>query len=464
VIELRLDLRRVGLDQLERGLELGDHPIDHRLVHRRRDDPHAPGREEDAAVQHLPVQDRGEVAALEEAEHHVLGVPELASRPDRPDQRAKAPGPAPDPDPVHRRLEATAQPFPEPVHPVDLLLVVHLHRDQPRGQGVVVAAEGAGVRDRFRVVGIEASHDLGPSAEGAHRIASADQLAERRQIRPHPFDLLEAAAAQAEGDDLVEDQQHAVAVGELPHAAQVSGLGLDQPARAQHRLHDDPGDPLVVLSQDRLGRLEVVERGDVEILGDAARHPALQANRGEPRGHEVGDRVRLDEVVDAVIPAVHLDEAVLAGEGPGGAHREKRGLGPRVAVANQVERGDAVAEMSGVLVLDDRRRGEGRALLRLGARRLDQPRVGVSVDQRGEVVDQIDVLVPVAIGDAASLALLHEDGIGTVVAGGARVSAGQVLLRRLEVLPGLRGPLEVALQDLLLDALPAPGSHRDPSF
>ena len=311
------------------------------------------------------------------------------------------------------------------------------------------------------MIGIEASHDLAAAAKGAHRIPTADQLAQGGQIGPHPFLLLQTAAAETKGDDLVEDQEDLVPIGQLAHAQEVSRLRIDQAAGAQHRLHDDSGDPVVVLFEDRLRGLEIIERGDEKILGDAGRHPALQTDRGKPFGREVGNGVGLHEIMDSVVAAVHLDEAVLAGEGAGGAHGEQRGLRSRVAVANQVQRGDAVAQMSSVLVLDDRGSGEGRALLRLGPGRLDQARVGVAVDQGGEVVDQVNVLVPIAIVDATPLASLHEDGIWAVVGSRARVSTGQVFLGRLEVLPRLCGPLEIALRDLPLDALSTPSGHGD---
>jgi hypothetical protein len=47
--------------------------------------------------------------------------------------------------------------------------------------------------------------------------------------------------------------------------------------------------------------------------------------------------------------------------------------------------------------------GAAKACLLDWARAASISRVGVSMDQRGEVVDQIDVLVPVAIGDAHPL-------------------------------------------------------------
>jgi hypothetical protein len=54
-------------------------------------------------------------------------------------------------------------------------------------------------------------HDFPAAAEGAHRHAAADDLAERRQVGPDPVELLRAALRDAEaGHHFVEDQHGAV--------------------------------------------------------------------------------------------------------------------------------------------------------------------------------------------------------------------------------------------------------------
>ena len=54
------------------------------------------------------------------------------------------------------------------------------------------------------------------AAERADRQSPADDLPERRQVGNDPEPLLSAAGADPEaGDDLIEDQQRAVRVGQL---------------------------------------------------------------------------------------------------------------------------------------------------------------------------------------------------------------------------------------------------------
>ena len=90
---------------------------------------------------------------------------------------------------------------------------------EARGGADGIAVECPAVAQRPRPAGIEAIHDLGPSAERSERIAAADDLAKRRQVRPNTEDALGAVRADPERDDLVEDQNGSDAIGVVAEEA-----------------------------------------------------------------------------------------------------------------------------------------------------------------------------------------------------------------------------------------------------
>ena len=60
-------------------------------------------------------------------------------------------------------------------------------------------------------LGREVPHDVAPARDRGEREAAADDLAERGEVGHDAVVLLGAAVGEAEaGDDLVEDQRHAV--------------------------------------------------------------------------------------------------------------------------------------------------------------------------------------------------------------------------------------------------------------
>ena len=78
-----------------------------------------------------------------------------------------------------------------------------------------VAVERPAVAHRARPPGVEAVHDLGPAAERRERVAAADDLAERREVRRDAEQALGPVRPDPERDDLVEDQHRADAGREV---------------------------------------------------------------------------------------------------------------------------------------------------------------------------------------------------------------------------------------------------------
>src|SRR5439155_1127695 len=66
-------------------------------------------------------------------------------------------------------------------------------------------------------------HDVAPAAVSAHRQASADDLAQRHQIRLDPINFLRATVGDAKaGHHFVQNQQRAVTLGDLVQCLQIS--------------------------------------------------------------------------------------------------------------------------------------------------------------------------------------------------------------------------------------------------
>ncbi len=112
----------------------------------------------------------------------------------------------------------------------------------------------------------EVPHDVAAARDRGERKAAADDLAERGQVRHDAVVLLRAPVGEAEaGDDLVEDQRHAVSRGDLAHALEEAGLGHHQPLQ---RLQDHRGQVVVMRLDHGLGLGHVVEGRDQDLALD----------------------------------------------------------------------------------------------------------------------------------------------------------------------------------------------------
>ena len=91
--------------------------------------------------------------------------------------------------------------------------------------------------------GVESLHQLALAADGGDGEAVGDRLSHRRDIRRNAADRLIPADVVAEaGDDLVEDQDAALAVANAPQPFEEFLLGQDAADVVRNRLQDDAGD------------------------------------------------------------------------------------------------------------------------------------------------------------------------------------------------------------------------------
>lgn len=119
------------------------------------------------------------------------------------------------------------------------------HRDRVLD---VRTAEEGGVGGRVAVVAVgpvaavDAVHDVGAAGDGPDGEAAAEELAVGGEVGGDAVQLLSAAQGGAEaGEHLVEEQDDAVAAGQLPQPAHELHR-LERGVSALHRLHDDRGD------------------------------------------------------------------------------------------------------------------------------------------------------------------------------------------------------------------------------
>ena len=129
-------------------------------------------------------------------------------------------------------------------------------------------------------------HNLFLTAVHCHRHAAADDLAQCCHIRLHAEPLLCAADAQTEScDNLVEDQDCSVLLGDLPKELQESFLRQNHTHVGGHRLHDESGNLIFIILKQLPDRISVIIESHQSLLCKGRR------NAGAVR-HGLGERSR----------------------------------------------------------------------------------------------------------------------------------------------------------------------------
>ncbi len=222
---------------------------------------------------------------------------------------------------------------------------------------------------------------------------------------------------------------------------EVAGLRHDEPDVHHHGLQDHRRDLARVVSERLLDRLGIVERHDdhglPQRLRDALRRglggvPGLVVLHAVAEAQHVGlgDHGEQHRVVVTVVRALHLDDLVAAGRGPGHADRVHRRLGARVHEPHLLE----LEPRADLLGQRDRRLGGHRevdALVGDLADRLDDLRVGMADHVHAEPAVEVGVLGAVDVPHARARSTLEVHGV--------RVSGLEV--RRHAGRQALQGPL-----------------------
>jgi len=275
------------------------------------------------------------------------------------------------------------------------------------------------VAHRARSPGVEAIHDLGPAAERREGVAAADDLAERREVRPHAELALGTVRPNPERDDLVEDQDRADLGGHLAQRAEERRVGGPDAAGALDRFDDDRRELSLATGEGLLDPVGIAPR---QVDDEVARRLWHAGRVGE------------DRVVGPVIRAVEPGDEVAAGERPGRPDREHRRLGAGVREPQPLDRRQAAPDLLGQLDLDLGRRGERRGPADLVGDRFDHRRMRVAEDQRGVVAKEVAVLVAVDVPRPEALAADHVRRVRRIEDGRPGRAARDRLRRPLEQL------------------------------
>ena len=194
-----------------------------------------------------------------------------------------------------------------------------------------------------RVPGSNTSITSARPPRGADGEAAADDLAEGGQIRIPAVAALGPVVADAERDDLVEDEEDPVLPGELPEEREEPLRGRDEPHAVRQGVDEHRRQLGRVARHEPLAGVGVVpgqdQRLEHAVLGHAAR--GGHAGRRVVRAPVVGPRAvaHLDVVVVAVIRALELGDAVAARVGARRLDGHHHRLGAGVAEADPLEPG-----------------------------------------------------------------------------------------------------------------------------
>ena len=246
-------------------------------------------------------------------------------------------------------------------------------------------------------------------AVGADGQATADDLAECREVRAHAAAALRALPADAEaGHHLVEDEQGAVRIAERAQRLEKAGRGLDDAHVAGDGLDHDGGDGAWVRVERGRDGGGVVERREHRLRGERRRHARRvgQPERGDARAGGGQQPVGV-----AVVAALELHDQVAAGRPARQPQRAHHGLGARVHEAHHLDRRQRLDDELGELGLGLRRRAERGAVGRRGLHGRDHGRVCAAEDQRAERSEVVDVLVAVDVGEQRARAARDHHGV-----------------------------------------------------
>src|SRR6267143_1219874 len=113
------------------------------------------------------------------------------------------------------------------VEVLDAITIEVLERNETSRHRDRVCAERSSPADVAVSEGIEHSHDLSPATDCSDRESAADDLAEGYEIWINAVLPVQAGKRKTEGDDLVDDQQHAAGArrrADMLHEVAVGGL------------------------------------------------------------------------------------------------------------------------------------------------------------------------------------------------------------------------------------------------
>ena len=257
------------------------------------------------------------------------------------------------------------------------------------GDGDGVAGKRAGLVDGTE--GSDLLHDFAATAEGGNGHATADHLAEHREVGLDTVEGLGAALSDAEArHDFVDDEDGAVLRAELAHRAKEFGVAADHVHVAGDGFDDHAGDVVAPLGEGVLKLLRVVVLEHERVL----RHGGGNTGRGRiAEGEHAGARLDEERVGVAVVAALELDDLVAARVAAGEADGGHAGLGAGAHEADLVHGRHELADLFGDERLALRDGAEGEALRDGFVNGGDDFVVVVAEDHRAPGEDVVDELL-----------------------------------------------------------------------
>ena len=138
-----------------------------------------------------------------------------------------------------------------------------------------------------------------------------------------------------------------------------------------------------------------------------------------------GIKAHFGVVVGAMIGALAFGDFRTAGKRARRLQRHHDSLGARICETHLLHRGQPRRQQFRKINLGLGRQAERRSQRKLLRGRFHQRRMRVAVDQRGKIIDAVDIFVAVDIPDPAPLTARGIDRIRLHEYGGAGVAAGQ---------------------------------------
>ena len=182
---------------------------------------------------------------------------------------------------------------------------------------------------------------------------------------------------------------------------------------------------------DQADRGRGIVEGDSDDIGQYVFRRTLGIGDRNRRvaAPRLGRRIEADFgiVIGAVIGAFALGDLRAAGKRARGLQRHHHRLGAGIGETDLFHRPQARRQQFGQFDLGLGRHAERRSQRELSGCGFNQPRMRMAMDQRGKIIDTVDIFVAVDVKDPAALAPRRIDRIGLHEDGGAAIAAGQAV-------------------------------------
>ncbi len=209
-----------------------------------------------------------------------------------------------------------------------------------------------------------------------------------------------------EGYDLIQDEHRANLCRKVAQASRKFGRYGCKAQIAWRGIEQDRADPVLVRPDHAGGGFRIIEGDDIDILEQSIGHPRRIADRFGWRGELLFGRVQADFgiVVGAMIAAFHFHDRRTASIGARGLDRRHHCFRTAIAEPDIFRRLYAITQQLGELDLNLGRVCVGCPQDQLLRHSLYDRRIGMAVDKRCKIVEQVEPRGAVNVGYICALA------------------------------------------------------------